>query len=190
MRLIIFGPPGAGKGTQATYIKEKYNVEHISTGDVLRESVKNETKVGLLAKSYMEKGELVPDEVVIDIINEKLNSLEKKDFMLDGFPRTVSQAKALNDILDKQNLGIDIVVLLEVGDEEVVKRIMNRQMEENRSDDSEEVVRNRLYVYREQTSPLKEYYLGKGILKEVDGVGKIEEISQRIDVELNEVKWW
>lgn len=181
MKLIIFGPPGAGKGTQAEFIKEKYNVEHISTGNVLREAVKNETEVGLLAKSYMDKGELVPDEVVIEIINQKISSLGDKGFMLDGFPRTIKQAEALDKVLDKQDLNLDTVVLLEVDDEEVVKRIMKRQKIEGRDDDSEDVVRNRLKVYRDQTSPLRSYYSEKGLLEVVEGVGDITDISKRID---------
>lgn len=181
MRLIIFGPPGAGKGTQAEFIKNRYDVEHISTGDVLREAVKNETEVGLLAKSYMDKGELVPDEVVIEIINQKISTLGKRGFMLDGFPRTIKQAEALDKVLDDQNLSLDTVVLLEVDDEEVVNRIMKRQEIEKRDDDSEDVVRNRLKVYRDQTSPLREYYAEKDLLEVVEGVGEIEEISGRID---------
>lgn len=181
MKLIIFGPPGAGKGTQAAFIKEKYNVEHISTGDVLREAVKNETDVGLLAKSYMEKGELVPDEVVIEIINQKISGLGDKGFMLDGFPRTLKQAEALDNVLSKQNVDLDTVILLDVDDEEVVERIVKRQKIEKRDDDSEDVVRNRLKVYREQTSPLKDYYSDKGLLNSVKGAGEISEISKRID---------
>lgn len=181
MRLILFGPPGAGKGTQAEFIKDKYNVEHISTGDVLREAVKNETDIGLKAKSYMDNGDLVPDEVVIEIIRQKISSLENGSFMLDGFPRTKAQAEALESMLKDQNMDIDAVIMLDVDDEEVISRIMNRQKIEGRDDDSEEVVRNRLNVYREQTSPLEEYYREKGILEKINGQGSIEEISQRID---------
>lgn len=181
MRLILFGPPGAGKGTQAEFIKDKYNVEHISTGDVLREAVKNETDIGLKAKSYMDNGDLVPDEVVIEIIRQKISSLENGSFMLDGFPRTKAQAEALESMLKDQNMDIDAVIMLDVDDEEVISRIMNRQKIEGREDDSEEVVRNRLNVYREQTSPLEEYYREKGILEKINGQGSIEEISQRID---------
>lgn len=180
MKIILFGPPGAGKGTQAQFIKDKYNVEHISTGDVLREAVKNKTEVGMLAKSYMDKGELVPDEVVVKIISEKVSNLDNKGFMLDGFPRTITQANALNDVLGELNLDIDAVILLKVDDEEVIKRILNRQKIEKREDDNEDVVRNRLKVYREQTSPLKKFYDEKGLLREVVGIGEISEISGRI----------
>ena len=181
MKLILFGPPGAGKGTQANFIADKYNVAHISTGDVLREAVKNETEVGLHAKSFMDKGELVPDSVVIEIIKQKLASLNDMRFMLDGFPRTVPQAEALDDMLSELGVKLDVVVFLDVDDEEVVKRIMKRQELENRQDDSEDVVRNRLNVYREQTSPLGDFYNQKEILKKIDGIGSVEDISGRID---------
>ena len=173
--------PGAGKGTQADFIADKYNVVHISTGDVLREAVKNETEVGLHAKSFMDKGELVPDSVVIEIIKQKLSSMDDIKFMLDGFPRTVPQAEALEDMLGELGVSLDVVVFLDVDDEEVVQRIMKRQELEDRKDDSEDVVRNRLNVYREQTSPLGEFYDNKGILKKIDGVGTVEDISGRID---------
>ncbi len=181
MKLILFGPPGAGKGTQANFIADKYSVAHISTGDVLREAVKNKTEVGLHAKSFMDKGELVPDSVVIEIIKQKLASLNDLKFMLDGFPRTVPQAEALDEMLSELGVKLDVVVFLDVDDEEVVQRIMKRQELENRQDDSEDVVRNRLNIYREQTSPLGEFYSGKGILKKIDGIGTVEDISGRID---------
>ena len=187
MRLILFGPPGAGKGTQANFIADKYGVAHISTGDVLRESVKNETEVGLLAKSFMDKGELVPDSVVIEIIRQKISSLEKKDFMLDGFPRTIAQAEALDNMLADENIGLDVVLFLDVDDEEVTARILKRQELEGRDDDSEEVVRNRLKVYREQTSPLGNYYDNGGILKKIDGIGEVEAISNRINEVLEKI---
>lgn len=187
MRLILFGPPGAGKGTQAKLISDRHNVEHISTGDVLREAVKNETEVGMKAKSYMDKGELVPDKVVIDIIRDKISTLENGSFMLDGFPRTEAQAKALDSMLNEQKLGIDAVVMLDVDDEEVIKRITGRQQQEGREDDSEEVARNRLNVYRKQTSPLEAYYNSKNILRKIDGIGDIEEVYSRIDTVLQDI---
>ena len=181
MKLILFGPPGAGKGTQANFIADKYKVSHISTGDVLREAVKNQTEVGMHAKSFMDKGELVPDTVVIEIIKQKLASLDDMKFMLDGFPRTVAQAEALDEMLNELGVKIDVVVFLDVDDEEVVARIMKRQELEGRQDDSEDVVRNRLNVYREQTSPLGEYYNNKGILRKIDGIGSIEDIQSRVN---------
>lgn len=181
MKLILFGPPGAGKGTQANFITEKYNVAHISTGDVLREAVKNKTEVGLHAKSFMDKGELVPDSVVIEIIKQKLTSLIDMKFMLDGFPRTVPQAEALDKMLGELGVNLDVVVFLDVDDEEVVQRIMKRQELENRQDDTEDVLRNRLNVYRDQTSPLGEFYNNKAILKKINGIGSVEDISEKID---------
>ena len=181
MQIIIFGPPGAGKGTQANYIAERYKIPHISTGDLLRGAVKNETEVGLLAKSYMDKGELVPDSVVIEIIKQKLANLENNKFMLDGFPRTVAQAEALDEMLKEISLKLDAVIFLDVDDEEVISRILKRQEIEGRQDDTAEVVRNRLNVYGQRTSPLTNYYESKGVLKRVDGMGNIVEISGRID---------
>ncbi|MGI9535232.1 MAG: adenylate kinase [Thermodesulfobacteriota bacterium] len=181
MQIIIFGPPGAGKGTQANFITERYNVPHISTGDLLREAVKNETETGLHAKSFMDKGELVPDTVVIEIIKQKLANLENNKFMLDGFPRTVAQAEALDNMLEEINLKLDAVIFLDVDDEEVVSRILKRQEIEGRQDDSEDVVRNRLNVYKEQTSPLSNYYESKGILQKIVGKGDIEDISNKIN---------
>ena len=181
MRIIIFGPPGAGKGTQATHINERFSVPHISTGDLLREAVKNKTEIGQLAGSYMNKGTLVPDPVMIEMIKEKLTHLENGNFMLDGFPRTIAQAEALDKTLGEVNLDLDMVIFLDVSDEEVISRILKRQEIEGRQDDSEDVVRERLSVYRENTSPLIDYYGSKGVLREIDGVGSVDDISQRIE---------
>ncbi len=188
MRLILFGPPGAGKGTQADFIREKYEVEHISTGDVLREAMKNETEVGLYAKSFMDKGELVPDEVVTEIIRQKISSIGEGGFMLDGFPRTLDQARSLDGILADAGIGIDTVVFLEVPDEEVVQRITKRQKIEGRQDDTEDVIRNRLRVYKDQTSPLKDFYEKTGVLRTVEGVGQISDIAERIDGVLKQLQ--
>ena len=182
MRLIIFGPPGAGKGTQAKKITDKYMTAHISTGDMLRAAVKNGTELGVLASSYMEKGELVPDGVVIGIIKDRIAEKDSRNgFMLDGFPRTVPQAEALSEMLNSEGKTIDAVISIEVADEEIVKRILERQKIEGRRDDSEEVVRNRLRVYRNQTEPLKSYYAEEGVLFEVDGMGSIDDVFGRID---------
>lgn len=181
IRIVLFGPPGAGKGTQADFIREKYGVEHISTGDVLREAIRNGTEVGLSAKSFMDGGELVPDEVVTEIIRQKLSGLGAKGFMLDGFPRTVEQARSLDAILSDLGVGIGAVVFLEVPDDEVVRRITNRQKLEGRADDAEDVIANRLRVYRERTSPLRDFYEEAGVLRRVEGTGEIGEIAERID---------
>ncbi len=182
MKLILFGPPGAGKGTQANKIAEAYGTAHISTGDMLRAAVKNKTELGELAKSYMDKGELVPDGVVIGIIKDRIGEKDAQDgFMLDGFPRTVPQAEALSEMLNSEGESIDAVVSIEVGDEEIITRILERQKIEGRQDDTEDVVRNRLSVYRNQTEPLKSYYADEGILYEIDGMGTIDEVFERID---------
>lgn len=182
MRLILFGPPGAGKGTQAKKIAESYGTAHVSTGDMLRAAVKNKTELGELAKSYMDKGELVPDGVVIGIIKDRINEADAIDgFMLDGFPRTVPQAEALSEMLSSEGESIDAVVSIEVDDEEIISRILERQKIEGRQDDTEDVVRNRLNVYRNQTEPLKSYYDEEGVLYEIDGIGTIDEVFGRID---------
>ncbi|NIS09673.1 MAG: adenylate kinase [Candidatus Dadabacteria bacterium] len=181
MNLIIFGPPGAGKGTQAVNIVEKYGVAHISTGDILRAAVKNGTELGQKAKEYMDKGELVPDELIIGIIKDRIKERDcQGGFLLDGFPRTIAQADALETMLSNEGLGIDSVVSVEVQDSELITRILKRAQEEGRADDTEDVVKNRLQVYKNQTEPLKGYYKEKGKLSEVDGIGSVDEVFSRI----------
>jgi adenylate kinase len=181
MNLIVFGPPGAGKGTQAAKISDKYGIVHISTGDILRSALKNGTELGLKAKEYMDKGELVPDGLVIGIIKDRVKEQDcQNGFLLDGFPRTLPQADALDIMLSTEGMEITSVVSVEVEDTEIVSRLMKRQQEEGRFDDTEEVVKNRLQVYRNQTEPLKQYYKDKGKLSEVDGIGSVEEVFDRI----------
>ena len=189
MRLILFGPPGAGKGTQANKISEGYVAAHISTGDMLRAAVKNGTELGTLAKSFMDKGELVPDDVIIGIIKDRIKEDDaKQGFMLDGFPRTIAQAEALSGMLESESETIDTVVSIEVKDEEIIERILERAKIEGREDDTEDVVRNRLNVYRNQTEPLKSYYQDAGVLAEVDGMGTIDEVFGRIKAVLDNVE--
>ncbi|WP_456456481.1 adenylate kinase [Thermovibrio sp.] len=179
IRVVFLGAPGAGKGTQAERISKKYNVPHISTGDILRAAVREGTELGKLAKSYMDKGELVPDEVIIGIIKERLSQedVRERGFILDGFPRTLKQAEALDRMLEELGMPLSKVIYLNVDDEEVVKRLLAR----GREDDTEEVIRRRLKVYREQTAPLIDYYCEKCILVEIYGVGEIDEITRKIE---------
>ena len=181
MRLILFGPPGAGKGTQAVAISEEFSLPHIATGDILRENVKNETELGLRAKQYMDRGDLVPDEVMIDMIHDRIAQPDARDgFLLDGFPRTVAQAKALDEMLARSGLAIDAVLRLMVDDEELVARLLRRAHEQGRSDDTQDVVENRLGVYRAETAPLVEMYRERGLLHEIDGQGDITEVRRRV----------
>ncbi|MEO0143750.1 MAG: adenylate kinase [candidate division WOR-3 bacterium] len=170
MHIIFLGPPGAGKGTQAEIISKKYNIKKISTGDILRSEMENGTELGKIAKQYMEKGELVPDEIMIKIIENHIKNLNS--FILDGFPRTLNQALELEKITK-----IDKVIYINVPDEEIKNRLLKR----GRLDDKPEVIENRIKVYREQTQVLIDYYKKKGILYEIDGMGSIEEISKRIE---------
>jgi adenylate kinase len=208
MNLILLGPPGAGKGTQAKMLADKYQIPQISTGDILRAAVKSGTPLGRKAKEYMDSGRLVPDEVVIGIIKDRL---EQKDtargYMLDGFPRTLPQAEALDNLLKGMGSRIDHVISIEVADEELVRRLSGRRTCRNcgqgyhlvfdppkvagrcdkcggelyqRDDDNEATVANRLKVYKAQTQPLIEYYQKKGVLRPIEGLGEIQEIFQRI----------
>ena len=187
MNLVIFGPPGAGKGTQADFLRHAYGVEHISTGDLLRDAVKRRTETGMMAKRYMDNGELVPDEVVIDIIREKLISVDRSGFLFDGFPRTVEQAHSLDDMLESQNLEIEAVLYLKVDENEVVNRLLKRAELEGREDDNESVIRNRLDVYRRQTLPLADYYRSKGVFHGIEGIGTVEDVRERIKSVVSEL---
>jgi len=165
-RLIFLGPPGAGKGTQAQMLCQSYNVPHISTGDILRAAVKEKTELGLKAEEFMVAGELVPDDLILGLIRERLSKEDTaKGWLLDGFPRNVEQAEFLNALLEEIGQSYDVVINLEVPDEVIVERLLNR----GRVDDKEDVIRNRLEVYREQTAPLIALYEGKEQLESVDG---------------------
>src|SRR5690554_852175 len=180
--IILFGPPGAGKGTQANFLKEKYNLVHISTGDVFRYNIKNETDLGNLAKSFMAKGKLVPDEITIDMLsNEVDKNPNANGFIFDGFPRTEAQAEALGYLMDDKDSQIDAMVALEVDDEVLVKRLLNRGKTSGRADDADEkIIRNRIKVYYDETAILKDYYQTKNKYYGVNGVGTIEEITERL----------
>ena len=208
MKLIIMGPPGAGKGTQAALIKNTLNIPHISTGDMFREAIKNETPLRVETKRYIDNGELVPDSVTIGLVRERLSNKDcQKGFLLDGFPRTIPQAKALDEILKDLNLNLDAVINIAVDDNVLVDRIVGRRVCPKckagyhitnlkpkvdgicdvcgeklvqRKDDTEETVKNRLNVYANQTKPLLEYYDSYGIVKTIDGVGDIDVIFNNI----------
>lgn len=180
--IILFGPPGAGKGTQAEVLKDKYQLIHISTGDVFRFNIKNETQLGKLAKSFIEKGKLVPDELTIDMLSHEVDkNPEAKGFIFDGFPRTEAQAEALDHLMDDKNSQINAMVALEVDDEILVERLLNRGKTSGRSDDADEaIIRNRIKVYYNETAVLKDFYGKQNKYFGVDGIGTIEEITKRL----------
>lgn len=180
-RLLLIGPPGAGKGTQATRLGEHFGIPAISTGDIFRENVKNETELGKKAKSYMDAGENVPDSLTNDLVQDRLNQADCADgFLLDGYPRTAAQVDALEDMLATQSARLDAAIELVADVEVVVDRLRQRSIDQGRSDDSEDVVRHRLEVYAEQTAPLIEVFQQRGLLVAVDGIGPIDEITERI----------
>ncbi len=181
--IVLFGPPGAGKGTQAKILKEKYNLVHISTGDVFRYNIKNETALGMLAKSFMDKGELVPDQVTIDMLNKEVEkNTGAKGFIFDGFPRTNAQAKALDNLMDSKDSQINAMVALEVDDEVLVQRLLERGKTSGRADDADEsIIRNRIKEYYSKTAILKDYYTAQDKYFGVDGVGSVEDITVRLN---------
>ncbi len=179
--IIFMGPPGSGKGTQAKIICELYHIPQISTGEILRNAMSNQTDLGKKAKEYVESGKLVPDDIVIGIVKERIKEKDcEKGFLLDGFPRTVKQAEELDKILNELKKRIDIVINLDVPEEELIQRLLKRAKLEGRSDDTEPVIRNRMKTYFDQTYPLIEFYNQKNLLKNINGIGTIEEISERI----------
>lgn len=180
-RILLLGAPGAGKGTQAATLVERLGIPHISTGDMLRKAVADKTEIGLEAKVVMDAGKLVSDDIVIAIAEERLSQPDtEKGFVLDGFPRTRAQAEALDDTLSRLGTPLARCVAVTVDTEAVVQRLLKRARLEGRADDNEETIRERMRVYDAQTAPLLEYYGGKGILSEVDGMGTVEEVSARI----------
>jgi adenylate kinase len=208
VRLILLGPPGAGKGTQAGLVARTFGIPHIATGDILRENVRLATPLGREAQSYMDRGDLVPDDVVIGMVEDRLDQADaEKGFLLDGFPRTAPQAEALDELLEKRSTPLAVVVRLLVPDDVIVERITGRRTcvgcgavyhvdhqppkvagvcdecggeVQQRSDDTEEVVRRRLEEYREKTRPLEDFFGKKGLVRDIDGVGPVEEVSRRM----------
>lgn len=182
INLILFGPPGSGKGTQAAQLVEKYNLLHISTGDLFRSEIGNKTPLGIEAKSYMDKGALVPDEVTINMLKKKVKeNPDVKGYIFDGFPRTIPQAEALDAMLMANGQAITSLVALDVDDEEIVTRLLNRAKTSGRSDDADEgIIRNRLNVYKETTAVVAGHYHKKDKTHNVNGVGTIDEVFGRL----------
>ena len=179
MRLLIMGPPGAGKGTQAVFIAKHFGIPHVSTGDLFRANLAQNTPLGQEAKKFMDAGEYVPDSVTNGMVRDRLKEADAKvGFLLDGYPRTVAQVLELDGMLSGKNL--DKVIVLTADTDEVVGRLLNRAQEQGRADDTEDVIRRRLEVYSEQTAPLIELYAKRGILVEVDGLGAVAEVTARI----------
>lgn len=181
VRLLLIGPPGAGKGTQAAILAQTFGIPAISTGDIFRENVRNETELGKRAKEFMDRGDNVPDSLTNELVADRLSQPDcSSGFLLDGFPRTTAQVDALNDMLAQHHTALDAVVELVADVEVVVERLKKRAVEQGRSDDDESVVRHRLDVYREQTAPLIDLYGQHGLLASVDGIGAIDEVTRRI----------
>ena len=200
MKIIMLGAPGAGKGTQAKFISEKFGIPQISTGDIFRANIKNQTELGNKAKSYIDQGLLVPDELTLDLVTDRLSKDDcKNGYILDGFPRTLNQANALTDALKKQGTSIDIAIDIEVKDEDIIRRMSGRrvcpkcgatyhvQYNIIRADDQPETVKKRLEVYHKQTQPLIEYYQEAGTLRTFDGMKPMEEVFSEICDELSKM---
>ena len=182
LNIVLFGPPGAGKGTQSEKILKKYNLVHLSTGDLFRLNLNNETSLGLEAKKYMNKGDLVPDQIVISMVEDKINkSSNVIGFVFDGFPRTINQAIALDNMLEKNNIPIKQMIALKVDENELIKRIKNRAKTSGREDDkSIDKINNRIQVYNQETKPVADYYRKYNKYSEVDGIGEINEIFLKL----------
>ncbi len=186
MRIVLLGAPGSGKGTQAKLMVERLGLPHISTGVLLRNAAKRGTALGLKAKSIIDKGELVPDDIMSDMIEERLSRDDVADgFILDGYPRNLAQAKSLDTMLDRLGQSTDVAIQIDVDLEQVIRRLAKRAKEEGRADDSGEVVRHRMRVYHEQTAPVIDYYANRGLLTHVLGDGTVEEVLERILSVLN-----
>jgi len=187
INIVLFGKPGAGKGTQADFLKHKYNLVHLSTGDIFRFNMKNDTELGKLAKSYIDNGDLVPDEVTINMLQDEVEkNPQAKGFLFDGFPRTIAQAEALDKFLAGKNQEITATVALEANDEILVQRLLERGKTSGRADDQdEEKIRNSYQEYNEKTAPLMDYYKAQHKFYAVDGIGTIEEVTERLSLVLD-----
>jgi adenylate kinase len=180
-RILLIGAPGAGKGTQAERLSAAFGIPAISTGDIFRHNVKNETELGKQAKAFMDRGEYVPDSLTNDLVRDRLSQSDAAaGFLLDGYPRTAEQVIELDSILESKSTKLDVVVQLTANTDEVVRRLLNRAIEQGRADDTEDVIRRRLEVYEEQTAPLIDLYAGRGIVVRIDGLGQVDEVTDRI----------
>lgn len=190
LNIVLFGPPGAGKGTQSEKLIEKYELNHISTGDLFRKHLSEGSELGQLARKYMDEGRLVPDEVVIGMVDDKIKSTKDAEgFIFDGFPRTVAQAKALDDLLEKNSMEISGMIALEVPEDVLKERIRGRGKTSGRVDDQdEEKINTRIQVYLDETLPVADFYKAQGKLSNVDGVGEIEEIFEKITKVIDQYK--
>ncbi|PWL37979.1 adenylate kinase [Flagellimonas aquimarina] len=187
INLVLFGKPGAGKGTQAGFLKENYNLKHISTGDVFRYNIKNGTELGKLAKSYIDRGDLVPDEVTINMLKDEVEkNPDAAGFIFDGFPRTTAQAEALDNFLESKDMQINATIALEADDDILVARLLERGKESGRTDDQDEdKIRNRFDEYNQKTAPLRAYYEKQGKFHSINGIGEISQITERLSVVVN-----
>ncbi len=192
LNIIIFGAPGSGKGTQSSLIKDKYNLLHLSTGDLLREQIASGTELGKIANSYISKGELLPDEMIVDILDNAIEEREKQGsyngIILDGFPRTVKQAEALEKMIQKRNKDISVLLDLTVEEDELIDRLIKRGQTSGRSDDNMETIKQRLEVYHQKTAPVNEYYKKQNKYAAIKGSGSIEEIFGRICEAIDNVR--
>ncbi|MBK9335885.1 MAG: adenylate kinase [Lewinellaceae bacterium] len=182
INLILFGPPGSGKGTQAAHLVERYNLVHISTGDLFRYEIGNNTPLGLQARAFMSKGELVPDEITIGMLRNKVEAHpDAGGFIFDGFPRTIPQAEALDHLMEEEDTTIHLLLALEVADEEIIQRIKLRGITSGRTDDADEsIIQNRINVYKNETTPVFDYYARQGKSHSVNGIGSIDDIFDRL----------
>jgi len=181
IRLLLIGPPGAGKGTQAAQLAQHFEIPAISTGDIFRENVRNQTALGLEAKAYMDRGEYVPDTLTNALVRDRLNKEDaKRGFLLDGYPRTIDQVSELDYILQESGKKLDVVVQLTAVGDELLRRLSGRALEQGRSDDTPEVIKRRLDVYDQQTAPLIDVYVSRGVVAKIDGLGEITEVTARI----------
>lgn len=190
LNIVLFGPPGSGKGTQSTTLIEKYNLVHLSTGDILRGEIAAQTPLGLEAKKKMDKGELVPNEVVIGMIGNKLSANPKANgFIFDGFPRTTAQAEALDKLLTEKGTSITVMLALEVEKDELVKRLLNRGKDSGRADDQDiNVIENRIAVYNKETAVVADYYKKQGKFTPIHGMGAVSEIFDRLSTAIDKAK--